>query len=51
MIDSAHSETVEEICRSFDCKAPEGIDYFGRSNYRCDEEGEFIDEETRTHVK
>jgi hypothetical protein len=36
LIEETHSETVSEICKHFICKEPAGVNYFGRSKYKCD---------------
>lgn len=37
LIDETHYETVGEICKVFACKEPVGVNYFGRSKYKCDD--------------
>lgn len=42
MLDKVHEETVNEICKAYGEPAPQGVYYMGRSQYKCDEEGEAI---------
>lgn len=51
LIEETHSETVSEICKHFICKEPAGVNYFGRSKYKCDQNGDYIDDGARIHVK
>ena len=45
MINSSHTQTIEELCKTFNCKTPEDVYYYGRSSYKCDEDGEHIPDE------
>ena len=50
MLERVHEETVTEICKSYNELAPKNIAYMGRSDLKCDEEGDIIPDNRRKHV-
>ena len=50
-LDEVHDKTVEEVCKGYKVEAPKGVYYFGRSDFKCNSEGEMIEDTRRSHVQ
>ena len=51
MLNAVHEETVQEVCQGYGESVPKDVYYMGRSNFKCDGEGQMIEEDKRCHVR
>ena len=42
--------TVDEVCKTYGGSKIDDVAFMGRSLYKCDENGEYIEEENKIHV-
>ena len=43
LLESAHEDTVREVCKAYGSNVPSKVFYMGRSEFKCDDKGNAIE--------